>query len=230
MADYYTGRIIFHETALEIKMIKELFDEYEENHNSLNVDIDKGVIIMESDEARWGHFEDLEIELRGNGFPYETETDSHYGDSSGIRVYREEFGSEMYFDTSSYCGSPVIPLGKVREYQADNYVGLTAYLDRHFPRYASMSSLVTEYEGTIEPDYLVEISPGLNMLVDLFAGQIHYQMDHNGKRGKVYVTKVVSLRGEDEVLHTFFTRDDKQYWLHDLTPLKGKYVSAEEWE
>jgi hypothetical protein len=93
-----------------------------------------------------------------------------------------------------------------------------------------MSSLVTEYEGTIEPDYLVEISPGLNMLVDLFAGQIHYQMDHNGKRGKVYVTKVVSLRGENEVLHTFFTRDDKQYWLHDLTPLKGKYVSAEEWE
>lgn len=231
MADYFTGRITFLETALQIMEVKELLDEYEENHNSLNIEVHTGLVIMESDEARWGHFEDLEDLLRLNYLPYETESDSHYGDASGIRVYRSEFGNnEMYFDTSSYCGSPIISVLTVREYEEDNFVGLKKYLDQYFPRYSSMGELVTEYKGDIEPDYLIKISPVLNMLVKLIGGRVHYQMDHDGQRGKVYVTKIVSITGQDDIaLHTFFTRDDKQYWLHELTRVRGKYISAEEW-
>jgi hypothetical protein len=217
MADYMRASIEFPEEAINVNEIKHAFSIV--NSGDVASYASKGVIRLEDTEARWGHFENLELCLQAHGFPYTTYCDAFDMESAGVREYRPGQG-EAYYPTMGYLGKRTVLVDELLELKNDPEA-LMEYVN-NIETYASIDDSITEYTGQLTPDYEIDVTPDTQMLIEIKPfTRVYYQLRYKGLLGKVHATKLIEMIVEDHIDYTFFTKEGVQYWLSQLQIIKA---------
>jgi hypothetical protein len=214
MANYYGARIIFPESALEIEEIKKAYEE----SSIEDEEICEGIVYADSYEARWGSFEELESALKKHNVPFDRYTDSDAGEQAIMVRSRED--EEYVLSLSCDRGEPFIEIDELTavlnsDASPEEILQMIKNLvEVRNPPVKDIEDYVTCYEGNITNSAPLKWVIDKNTILyvrHLNNNEIRYQRVTNDVLGMVYKAKSVEFNG----MHTFFTHDEKQFWINE---------------
>lgn len=219
MSSYMRATIEFPEEALNIEEVEVAFNVAKAGDTSSYAS--RGVVTLEDSDAKWGHFEGLETALRIHGFPYTTFSDAHDMEPATVREYRPGEGkAEAFYATEGYLGARMIRIDELLTLK-DNPEELVAYVEG-IREFKPIPELITEYTGEIVSDYVVQVTPDTQMLIEVKPfTHVYYQLNYQGMLGKVHQVKLLPLVVDNHTDYTFFTKEGVQYWLSQLAIIKA---------
>jgi hypothetical protein len=154
MSDRYRATIWFPASALEDAEIKEALenegvdDPLKGYYTDHEVEVEKGIFCLNSPQACWGQFEELETLLKAKGIPFDRESGACYEYIPERVIFRPagngKPAQDLTFLLLGEGGEPAVKVPEIRNLLRQGVEALQALLDREFPGYAPLSKYVKE--------------------------------------------------------------------------------------
>jgi hypothetical protein len=156
MSDRYRATIWFPASALEDAEIKAVLEEEgvefnpfkNSEYGDLAYGVEKGTFSLNSAEARWGQFEELEKLLKDKGIPFDRESGPYFDYIPERVIFRPAANGKPAQDLTFLLlgegGEPAVRVPEIRNLLRQGVEALQAFLDREFPGYAPLSKYVKE--------------------------------------------------------------------------------------
>lgn len=209
--------------ALQIQSINDYILD-NEDHLFDSTWINRGIYNGLAESVQEGAFNELIELLQKKRVPFDRHSSSDGEASCSVYVYRFEEDVDDVFYTDSFNGDIVVRIHHLVHdlkslHGEDDIQSFKEEFKRRY-EYKPLKDFVSSYQGTLDPDFIKIINDTTSLFAEYLSGDIYYQYEIEGKRGRIYRTKAIFCEVDGQQTFTFFA-GDKQYWQSDFYEFEG---------